>query len=50
VTDQHHPAIEQHQRIVRTTAQDYGLPMPPEQIRQLLDQHPAPPQGSADAI
>ena len=50
VTDQHHPAIEQHQRIVRTTALDYGLPIPPEQIRQLLDQHPAPPQGSADAI
>ena len=50
VTDQHHPVIAQHQRIERTTAQDYGLPIPPERIRQLLDQHPAPPQGSADAI
>jgi hypothetical protein len=50
MTDQHHPVIAQHQRIERTTAQDYGLPIPPERIRQLLDQHPAQPQGSADAI
>ena len=49
VTDQHHPAIQQHPRVART-AQDYELPMPPEQIRKLLEQHPAPPQGSADAI
>lgn len=65
VTDQHHPAIEQHHRIVRTTAQDYDLPLPPtlppEEIRQRLDKlktnsrqpqdkHAAMPLGSADAI
>ena len=65
VTDQHHPAIEQHHRIVRTTAHDYDLPLPPtlppEEIRQRLDKlktnsrqpqdkHAAMPLGSADAI
>lgn len=46
-----HPVFAQ---IVRTTQQAYGLPpappQPPELIRQLLDQHPTPPHGSADAI
>lgn len=46
-----HPVFAQ---IVRTTLQAYGLPpappQPPELIRQLLDQHPTPPLGSADAI
>lgn len=50
MTDQHHPDIAQHQRVVSATPQDYGLPLPPELVRQLLDQHPSPPQGSADAI
>ncbi len=50
MTDLHHPDIAQHQRVMSTTAQDYGLPLPPELVRKLLDNHPAPPQGSADAI
>lgn len=55
VTDHHHPVIAQHQRLMRTTAQNYGLPpppppWPPEKVRQLLDHHPAQPIGSADAI
>ncbi|WP_159917895.1 hypothetical protein [Pantoea sp. 18069] len=52
----HHPAIAQHHRVIRTTAQDYGLPhpppppRPPERVRQLLDQLPALLECSADAI
>lgn len=47
MTDQHHPDIAQHQRVVSTTAQDYGLPLPPELVRQLLDHHPSPPLAPA---
>lgn len=49
-----HPSVAQ--RVMRKTAQEYGLrpptpePYPPDVVRQLLDKHPAPPQGSADAI
>ncbi|MNN71961.1 hypothetical protein D3C81_1879510 [compost metagenome] len=50
MTDHMHPVFAQHQRVVSTTAQDYGLPLPPELVRLLLDHHPSPPQGSADAI
>lgn len=53
----HHPAIEQL-RVMRTTRQAYGLPapapelppLPPDELRQLLNNHPAQPEGSADAI
>lgn len=46
-----HPVFAQ---MACTPQQTYGIqptpPQPPELIRQLLDQHPTPPLGSADAI
>jgi hypothetical protein len=51
-----YPALQQ-QRVMRTTAREYGLPAPanlpplsPDELRQLLNNHPAPPECSADAI
>ena len=55
MTDHHHPAIAQ--RVLSTSARHYGLPAPanlqplsPDELRQLLNNHPARPEGSADAI
>lgn len=49
------PAIAQ--RVMRTTAREYGLtapanlpPLSPDELRQLLNLHPAQPECSADAI
>ena len=51
-----YPALQQ-QRVMRTTAREYGLPAPanlpplsPDELRQLLNNHPAQPECSADAI
>lgn len=50
-----HPALVQ--RVMCTTAREYGLPAPaalpplsPDELRQLLNLHPAQPECSADAI
>lgn len=51
-----YPALAQ-ERVMRTTAAAYGLPAPaalpplsPDELRQLLNNHPAQPECSADAI
>lgn len=50
-----HPALAQ--RVLSTSARHYGLPAPavlpplsPDELRQLLNNHPAQPECSADAI
>ena len=51
----YHPAIAQ--RVLCKSAEALGLPAPaalpplsPDELRQLLNNHPAPPECSADAI
>lgn len=55
MTDHHHPAIAQRQRVMQTTAHDYGLqhpspPRSPDEVREILAQHPQLPECSAEAI